>query len=178
MSNLREKLRAIRARWEGCRLCPGTCDHTKVFGRGQYEPDLLFVGMAPGEVEDLEGLTFVGPSGRKLDRALEEAERKAGRKVTKYFVNLLLCRTVDERGNNRDPSPVEIKNCSPRLVEMVRVLKPRRIVHLGRLATTWAPSFRGIPESDVWHPAYVVRDPRKFDEYVNQLVRVIQEVTR
>jgi DNA polymerase len=100
-----------------------------VFGVGDPDADLMFVGEAPGRDEDLQGEPFVGRSGRLLDRLL--AEELGIDRSRVYIANVVKCRPPD----NRDPRPDEIASCRPYLDTQVQLIAPRVIVTLGNFAT-------------------------------------------
>ena len=100
-----------------------------VFGVGDPNADLMFVGEAPGREEDLKGEPFVGRSGKLLDKLVLE---EMGLTRDKFFINnTVMCRPP----NNRDPKPEEIEACRPYLEERIRIIEPKVIVTLGNFAT-------------------------------------------
>ncbi|HLM08239.1 MAG TPA: uracil-DNA glycosylase [Thermoleophilaceae bacterium] len=112
-----------------CTRCPLAQGRTKVvFGNGNANADLMFVGEAPGAHEDLQGLPFVGRAGRLLDQLLEEiglARQDA------FVCNVLKCRPP----GNRDPQPEEIDACRPFLERQVELIEPKLVCTLGNFAT-------------------------------------------
>lgn len=99
-----------------------------VFGMGNADADLMFVGEAPGRDEDLEGKPFVGRAGRLLDQLLEEI----GMPRSEVFIaNVLMCRPP----GNRDPLPEEIEECKPYLMRKIELIEPKMICTLGNFAT-------------------------------------------
>ncbi|MBX5468636.1 MAG: uracil-DNA glycosylase [Thermoleophilaceae bacterium] len=114
-----------------CRRCALAATRTNVvFGAGNADADLMFVGEAPGFHEDRQGRPFVGAAGKLLDKLL--AEVGLDRERDTFIANVLKCRPP----NNRDPLPEEIEACKPFLLEQVRLIEPRVICTLGRFATT------------------------------------------
>jgi len=114
----------------GCTRCPLAASRTQVvFGVGDPDADLMFVGEAPGRDEDLRGEPFVGRSGRLLDRLLAE-EVGIGRERV-YIANVVKCRPPD----NRDPRPDEIGACRPYLDQQIGLVAPKVVVTLGNFAT-------------------------------------------
>jgi DNA polymerase len=100
-----------------------------VFGVGDPEADLLFVGEAPGREEDLRGEPFVGRSGQLLDRLM--AEELGIDRSQCYIANVVKCRPPD----NRDPKPDEIASCRPYLAAQIELIRPVVVVTLGNFAT-------------------------------------------
>jgi DNA polymerase len=126
----REALKAVYAQARGCVRCPQLAQgrQTVVFGAGNADADLMFIGEAPGATEDQLGLPFVGQAGKLLDRLLHEI----GLARDDVFIhNVLCCRPP----GNRDPLPVEIENCHGWLLEKVRLVEPRVVCTLGNFAT-------------------------------------------
>jgi len=120
---------------EGCRGCPLYKDATQtVFGRGKKGAELMLVGEQPGDKEDLEGEPFVGPAGRLLDRALEEAgiDRSAA-----YVTNAVKHFKWKPRGSRRlheTPRAGEIEACKPWLTAEIEAVKPRAVLAMGATA--------------------------------------------
>jgi uracil-DNA glycosylase len=126
----REALKNVFHEARDCRRCPqlAATRNTVVFGSGNADADLMFVGEAPGKNEDEQGLPFVGQAGRLLDRLLGEI----GLQRTDVFIcNVLKCRPP----GNRDPHPVEIENCQDYLMRQVELIEPRVICTLGNFST-------------------------------------------
>ena len=109
--------------------CPLRATRTKlVFGAGNANADIMFVGEAPGAQEDKMGLPFVGPAGKLLEQLLGEIglERK-----DVFINNTLMCRPP----GNRDPLPEEIEECKPFLIKRIELIEPKVICTLGNYAT-------------------------------------------
>jgi uracil-DNA glycosylase len=126
----REALKAVFHQARNCTNCPGLAATrtTVVFGSGNADADLMFVGEAPGANEDKQGIPFVGQAGKLLDRLLAEI----GLTRDDVFVaNVLKCRPP----GNRDPHPAEIEACQGYLVRQVELIEPRVICTLGNFAT-------------------------------------------
>jgi DNA polymerase len=126
----REALKAVYEQARGCVRCPQLAEArtTVVFGAGNADADLMFVGEAPGANEDKLGLPFVGQAGKLLDKLLAEI----GLIREEVFIqNVLCCRPP----GNRDPLPTEIENCSEYLFEKIRLVEPRVVCTLGNFAT-------------------------------------------
>jgi len=112
-----------------CTRCPLAAGRTQVvFGTGDPDADLLFVGEGPGAEEDRQGLPFVGRSGQLLDRLMLEELGLTRDRV--YIANVVKCRPPD----NRDPLPDEIASCRPYLERQIELIAPKVIVTLGKFA--------------------------------------------
>jgi len=113
-----------------CTRCGLAAGRTQVvFGRGDPDADLLFIGEGPGQQEDEQGEPFVGRSGQLLDRLLLEETGLTRDRVR--VINVVMCRPP----GNRDPLPEEIEACSPYLARQIELTRPRVIVTLGNFAT-------------------------------------------
>src|ERR671916_669077 len=168
----------------GCVRCPLHEGRTKVvFGAGNADADLMFVGEAPGMHEDLQGLPFVGRAGKLLDQLLEEVG--LGRSDV-FITNVLLCRPP----GNRDPQPDEIDTCKPYLHKKIDLIEPKVICTLGNFATKLLTrSQRGItgvhgrPQVHelggrtvrvfpIYHPAAALRSTRTLEELREDFARL------
>ncbi|WP_434646089.1 uracil-DNA glycosylase family protein [Achromobacter piechaudii] len=166
LDELREQVVACTA----CGLCQGR--RHAVFGHGATPTRWLVVGEAPGEQEDRQGHPFVGRSGQLLDAML--AAVGMSRDTDVFITNVIKCRPP----GNRNPKPEEIASCSPYLMRQIALLKPERILVLGRFAAqtllgtdATIGSLRGrvhtlktedgseIPLIVSYHPAYLLRSP-------------------
>ncbi len=168
---------------EACRACTKCPLHESrtncVFGTGDRGADLLFVGEAPGEQEDLSGVPFVGRAGKLLDQFLYAVDIPR-EKV--YIANILKCRPP----KNRDPLPEEENACMDYLREQVRLINPKIIVCLGRISAMRLikEDFRITREHGQWfergrflitavyHPAALLRDPRKKEEMLTDMQNI------
>jgi DNA polymerase len=151
-----------------CTRCALATSRTNVvFGTGDPDADLLFIGEAPGQQEDEQGLPFVGRSGQLLDKLVWE-EMGIVRRERAYTCNTLKCRPP----GNRDPLPEETLACSPYLVRQLELIRPRVIVTLGNPATRYVlqtkegitklrgrthPHASGATVVPTYHPAAVLR---------------------
>jgi len=126
----RERLKEVYARAQACTRCPelAATRRTVVFGSGNADADLMFVGEAPGASEDEQGVPFVGQAGKLLERLLGEIGMA---RSDVFIANTLKCRPP----GNRDPLPIEIENCREYLFEQVELIQPRVICSLGNFAT-------------------------------------------
>jgi len=126
----REELKAVWRQAQACTKCPQLAStRTKVvFGSGNADADLMFVGEAPGANEDKRGLPFVGQAGRLLDTLLGEIGLA---RADVFVVNVLKCRPP----GNRDPLPGEIDACQDYLFRQLELIEPRVVCTLGNFAT-------------------------------------------
>jgi DNA polymerase len=164
----RESLEAIRADIGDCTRCK-LCTLGRrqvVFGVGNPNADLMFVGEAPGRDEDIQGIPFVGRAGQKLTQIIESIGLK---REDVYIANVIKCRPPD----NRNPEPDEVETCEPFLFRQVDTIKPKVIVALGTFAaksllkTTDSISrlrgrvydYRGAQLVPTFHPAFLLRNP-------------------
>lgn len=181
MANNLEEVRVLCA---NCHACPlGNTRTNSVFGVGNPNADLMFVGEAPGEQEDLSGTPFVGRAGQLLDRFLEAVDI---RRDQVYIANILKCRPP----KNRDPQPEEEDACIGYLREQVRLIRPKIIVCLGRIAAMRLikPDYRITAEHGTWvekgdfaltavyHPAALLRDPRKKEDMLTDMKKIRQRL--
>lgn len=165
-------LEALRAECAACRKCPlGDTRTNSVFGTGNENARLMFVGEAPGEKEDLSGIPFVGAAGKLLDRFLEAVDIP---REDVYIANILKCRPP----KNRDPLPAEEDACIEYLNRQIDIINPEVIVCLGRISAMRLikPDFKITKEHGIWferqgkricavyHPSALLRDPRKKED--------------
>lgn len=150
-----------------CRRCD-LCKTRRnvVFGSGNPNAELMFIGEAPGEDEDIQGLPFVGRAGQLLTKIIEAMGLK---RSDVYIANILKCRPP----NNRTPLPAEILECEDNVKRQAELIKPKVICTLGKFASqtllrTEIPisalrgkfqSFNGIKVMPTFHPAYLLRNP-------------------
>lgn len=156
-----------------CAACPyGTGEHGHiVFGVGNPDAELMFIGEAPGAEEDAQGEPFVGRAGQLLTKIIETM---GYRREEVYIANILKCRpdTPGQTSGNRPPTPAEIAACRPTLYEQIDIIRPRAIVALGATAMSgllgsveamrnlrgrWH-DFRGTPVMATYHPSYLLRN--------------------
>ena len=160
-------LAALESEYKNCQICALSGTRTRVvFGSGNPEARLLFVGEAPGYEEDLQGQPFVGAAGQLLTKIIEAMKLK---REEVYIANCLKCRPP----GNRNPLPAEIAACSPILAKQIGIIAPRIICALGKFAAqtlleTEEPisrlrgkfhDFHGIKLMPTFHPAYLLRNP-------------------
>ncbi len=164
-----ESLEAIRADLNDCRRCKlCTTRQNIVFGSGNPNAELMFIGEAPGADEDEQGLPFVGRAGQLLTRIIE-AMGMSREEV--YICNILKCRPP----GNRNPEPDEIEACEPFLFRQISAVKPKVVCALGLFGSqTLLRSkeaigrlrgrlldYRGIKMMATFHPAYLLRNPNE-----------------
>ena len=137
----REELKAVWRQAQACTKCPqlASTRQTVVFGSGNADADLMFVGEAPGANEDRQGLPFVGQAGRLLDTLLEEIGLQ---RADVFIANVLKCRPP----GNRDPLPQEIDACQDYLFRQLELIEPRVVCTLGNFSTKL---LRGDPATGI-----------------------------
>jgi uracil-DNA glycosylase len=133
VSTAAERREELKANWrqaQACVRCPqlAATRQTVVFGSGNADADLMFVGEAPGSNEDRQGLPFVGQAGRLLEKLLAEIGLS---REDVFIANTLMCRPP----GNRDPLPQEIENCREFLLRKLELIEPRVVCTLGNFAT-------------------------------------------
>ncbi|MCZ6465641.1 MAG: uracil-DNA glycosylase [Proteobacteria bacterium] len=158
-----EEVREVLGECTRCGLCEGR--KTIVFGDGNPDADLMFIGEGPGEQEDLRGLPFVGRAGELLTAMIERGLGLSRADV--YICNIVKCRPP----RNRTPLPDEVAACRPFLEGQIDAVRPKVIVALGKPATSlllgrnvaitrvrgqWH-EYRGIPLMPTFHPAFILR---------------------
>jgi uracil-DNA glycosylase len=180
----RERLVEVFNEAAVCEKCPLSATRTKVvFGSGNADADLMFVGEAPGAEEDRQGLPFVGRAGGLLTQLLEEIGM---RREDVFIANVLKCRPP----GNRDPQPLEIETCEPYLAQQVQLIEPRVVCTLGNFATklltgskTGITKVRGAPQvhqlggrtvfvMPLFHPAAALRTPSVEDTLRSDFARL------
>lgn len=181
---MEQQLNELKESCAQCQRCAlGATRTNLVFGTGNPYADLMFVGEAPGEQEDLSGVPFVGRGGQLLDKFLYavDIERK-----DVYIANILKCRPPQ----NRDPLPQEEEACIGYLREQVRLIHPKIIVCLGRIAAMKLikPDFKITKEHGQWfekngylmtavfHPAALLRDPRKKEAMLQDMQQIKEKL--
>jgi uracil-DNA glycosylase len=162
-----ESLEQLREVLGECTRCPLHESRTRlVYGTGDPNADLMFVGEAPGRAEDAQGLPFVGPAGKLLDELLGQIGLS---RSEVYIANVVKCRPP----GNRDPLPLEVETCHPFLAGQIKLIQPKIICELGRIAAGLmmertiqitrihgqkfiGPGYFNVP---VFHPAAALRAP-------------------
>ncbi len=150
-----------------CRLAGGR--KTIVFGQGNPEAELMFVGEGPGADEDEQGLAFVGRAGQLLTDIIEKGMKL--RRADVFIANVICVKCRPPQ--NRNPEPDEILSCQPFLEAQIRAIRPRVLVGLGKFAAHWLlktaepitrlrgrlGEYEGITVMPTYHPAYLLRNP-------------------
>ncbi len=186
-----EKASVLKKHFESfkdCKNCPLHENRTQVvFGDGNPRSKVVFVGEAPGEEEDKQGRPFVGRAGKYLNKKIEEV--LGLKREEAYISNVCKCRPP----GNRKPTPAEIKACFPYLKKEIEIIKPKVICCLGATAgegilgkslpitkvrgqTFPYPYDPKIKVLLMYHPAYILRNPRadtEFTEDMNYLSKLL-----
>ena len=160
----------LKQRYSKCTKCDELCNHRTqvVFGSGNKDAEVLFIGEGPGKNEDEKGIPFCGMSGKILEELLQSINLS---REDIFITNTILCRPP----NNRNPAKEELENCRERLNKLIAIMQPKVIVTIGNFATERIISktgiksirgkifdFNGIKVVPVVHPAsylYSGRNP-------------------
>src|SRR5262245_9043969 len=179
-------LDAIRAEIGDCRRCKLAPTRTHiVFGSGNSDAELVFVGEAPGYDEDQQGLPFVGRAGQLLTKIIESINLT---REDVYICNVLKCRPPE----NRNPEPDEVAACNPFLKKQLAAIRPKVVCCLGTFAAqtviqTAAPISRlrgkffdldGMRIIATFHPAYLLRSPEKKRDVWEDMKQIRAELFR
>lgn len=180
----RTGLDSLKTEVLGCKRCSlHKTRHNVVFGSGDERAELMFVGEAPGEDEDLQGLPFVGRAGKLLTKIIEAMGLK---REDVYIANILKCRPP----NNRIPLPNEIIECENNVKRQVEFINPKVICTLGKFASqtllrTQTPisvlrghfqEYNGIKVMPTFHPAYLLRNPNDKKLVWSDMKKVMKEL--
>jgi uracil-DNA glycosylase len=181
-----DALKAVRADIGDCTRCKLHAQGRKqiVFGVGNPDADLMFVGEAPGADEDVQGIPFVGRAGQLLTKIIEAIELK---REDVYIANVIKCRPP----GNRNPEQDEVETCEPFLFQQIDIIKPKVIVALGTFAArallrTLDPisrlrgrvyEYRGAKLIPTFHPAYLLRNPASKRETWEDM-KVVRELLK
>ena len=178
-----EEIKNECAQCQKCELCKTRTNI--VFGTGNENARLMFIGEAPGQKEDESGIPFVGAAGKLLNKYLDAVGIS---REDVYIANILKCRPP----KNRDPLPAEEDMCIGYLRDQVLAIRPRVIVCLGRISAMRIikPDFKLTAEHGKWfdkngysvcavyHPAALLRDPRKKDEMLADMMAIKERMER
>jgi len=167
-----------------CQLCGLSKGRTQtVFGVGNPDARLMFIGEAPGRDEDLQGEPFVGRAGQLLTDIIKAMKL---RREDVYIANVVKCRPPD----NRNPEGAEMDACRPFILRQIEVIRPEVIVTLGkvpleglyrksmaitRMRGTWL-EFEGVKLMPTYHPAYLLRNPSAKRDVWNDMKLVMAEL--
>ena len=175
----------LKTACEGCQKCELCQTRTHVVvGVGNPKAEIMFIGEGPGENEDLQGEPFVGRAGKLLDKMLDAVDLNRGTNI--YIANIVKCRPP----KNRDPKPEEQEQCIEWLRAQVRLIRPKIIVCLGRIAAAKIikPDIKITKEHGKWfekggilmmpmrHPAALLRDPRKKPEAFEDFLTLREKI--
>ena len=179
-----EKLSFLRECLGDCRRCKLAKERSNiVFGDGDPNAEIVFVGEGPGFHEDRQGIPFVGKAGQLLNKMIFAMGIE---RADVYIANVVKCRPP----NNRDPAPDEIMQCSPFLYKQLETINPKVIITLGRFASQclldtsrsmgsmrgrWQ-DWRGIEVMPTYHPAFLLRNPDSKREAWNDLKLVMEKL--
>ncbi|MCX5668053.1 MAG: uracil-DNA glycosylase [Candidatus Omnitrophica bacterium] len=179
-------LDSLKTEISGCKRCSlHRTRHNTVLGAGNPKAELMFIGEAPGEDEDLHGLPFVGRAGQLLTKIIEAMGLK---RSDVYIANILKCRPP----NNRPPLPAEIEECEDILKKQIGIIKPKIICTLGKFAsqtllrteTTISAlrgnfkEYNGIKLMPTFHPAYLLRNPADKKLVWQDMKKIMKELKR
>lgn len=194
--SLKELLKEFYETCKNCTKCELSKNRTKVvFGDGNPDSKILFVGEAPGADEDLEGRPFVGKAGRLLTANLESIG--IFREKDYYITNIAKCRPPD----NRTPEESEMVSCSYILKKEIELIKPRLIIALGRTAAVGLTGLKNIsptklrgdfikstnkspvlaPNTNVfitYHPSFLLRNPSQIKNFQEDLAKIKSLIKR
>ncbi len=193
--NKSERLAEVRARVQVCDLCPhlATSRTQTVFGVGDPDAELMFIGEAPGADEDAQGEPFVGRAGQLLTKIIETMGFK---REQVYIANVMKSRPDMPKGapGNRPPTPEEMAHCLPFLIEQIRIIQPKVLVALGATAVEgllgtrgtmrdlrgkWH-SFEETPLMITYHPSYLLRNqaPAEKRKVWEDMLLVLEKLER
>jgi DNA polymerase len=173
-----------------CRRCPqmvSTRTQT-VFGVGPLDPDLCFIGEAPGRQEDQQGVPFVGDAGQLLTRIIAACGMS---REEVFILNILKCRPPSPTGN-RPPTPEEAANCREYLERQIELVRPKFICALGASAANGLLGtntsigklrgrfyeYRGIPVLCTFHPSFLLRSPERKKEVWEDMKKLLARMGR
>lgn len=153
-----------KSKWESCTKCD-LCKTRKkvVFARGTLPCDVLLIGEAPGQSEDVLGKPFVGPAGKLLSSMLDDVTRTYPG-VSYALTNLVGCLPV-KTPKTHEPTEDQIEKCLPKLREFILIAKPKGVIMVGDLSSKWVPTvLESLPEKakptyteSIYHPAFILR---------------------
>ena len=195
MGSKAERLAEVRARVAICTLCPHLAESRTniVFGTGNPDAEIMFIGEAPGADEDAQGEPFVGRAGQLLTKIIETMGFARG---DVYIANVLKCRPDMPRGvaGNRPPTLDEMQTCLPYLKEQIDIVQPKVLVALGATAVEGLLGTRGAmrelrgkwhsyentPLMITYHPSYLLRNqtPAEKRKVWEDMLMVLERIGR
>lgn len=171
-------LQAVALKCTKCPLCSGR--KNVVFGTGNINADLMFIGEGPGKDEDIQGIPFVGEAGQLLTKMINAMQFT---RSSVYIANIVKCRPP----NNRNPEDDEAETCLPYLKRQIELVSPKVIVILGAIPLKYLleksgitkrrglwDSYQGIKVMPTFHPAYLLRNPAAKRQVWEDLQKVMQ----
>jgi len=181
-----ENMKELQSAIKNCRNCKLCSNRTNiVFGVGNTNSKVMFIGEGPGADEDAQGIPFVGKAGKLMDNAFDMVGIN---RDNVYIANIVKCRPP----NNRDPQDDEVDACINYLRNQVMIIKPKIIVLLGRIALQnilgkeykitasrgkWIEK-KGILYMPTWHPAALLRDETKKIDFINDLKEMMNKAKK
>ncbi len=168
-----------------CQKCPlAQTRHNVVFGVGNENAEVVFIGEGPGENEDLQGQPFVGRGGMLLDKYLTAVDLSREKNI--YITNMVKCRPPQ----NRDPKPEEVASCIGYLTRQLQIIKPKIIVCLGRVASCALidKTFKVTKQHGQWfqkdgvwmmgtfHPAALLRNPHNKPDALEDMLALQKKI--
>ncbi|MEM7179782.1 MAG: uracil-DNA glycosylase [Spirochaetota bacterium] len=195
MNDKLEQLASLQREVTSCEKCKLATTRTQtVFGEGNPDAELLFIGEGPGKQEDLQGRPFIGRAGELLTRLIERGIKVPRQSV--YIANVVKCRpTVDlQFYKDRPPDPEEVGACHPYLLQQIEIIQPKVIVTLGNPSTKFLlnttegitkmrgkwQQYKQIPVMPTYHPSFVLRNGRDNNrvkkEIWSDLVLVVEKL--
>jgi len=178
---LPNSLTALKQFCNNCYLCELSKSRQKVvFGKGNPNSDIVFVGEAPGATEDSLGEPFVGRAGELLTNMIERVLERPRSSV--YISNIVKCRPP----NNRTPTPKEALTCRPYILKELAIIKPKLIIALGATAFRYLTNdntpiskarghffdYNGMKVLPTYHPSYLLRNPSAKREAYNDMLKI------
>jgi len=143
------------SRWKNCCKCLlHEHRHKVVIARGKVPAEILFLGEAPGDSEDVIGLPFTGPAGKLLDHIIKLG---LDGQYDYAITNLVCCIPKDASNSKGEPPKESIIACRPRLTEFIDLCHPRLIIAVGTLSQRNCPTVDGVARANILHPAAILR---------------------
>jgi len=176
---LRNIMKRVSMRYSNLRRQIGNCSRCRlhnirrniVIGRGVIPADVLFLGEAPGNSEDVSGIPFFGDSGKLLDKIILET----GMSFTYYISNAVMCHPSDKiGGSNREPLEDEVFACRSNVIHVYNTVKPKKTIFIGHVSELYYKKvFK--PNATIYHPSFLLRTGGKASPYYLLTVRKLME---